>query len=110
MENNILKLADEIVNMRSEEKERQYGPFNESMQRAADIASLIANKEISIDDMFICMMALKLSRQAYSKKRDNLLDLVSYIGAWQNYIDSTDVDINEFIEEFAGRKDYKKNG
>ena len=28
---NILKTADEIVNTRSEEKERQYGPFEEGM-------------------------------------------------------------------------------
>jgi hypothetical protein len=82
---NILKEATEIVNNRSEEKERQYGPFNESMERAANIASLIANKEITVDDMFICMQALKLSRQAYVHKEDNLLDLVAYIGAWNNY-------------------------
>lgn len=86
---NILKLADEIVNNRSEEKERQYGPFNESMERAARIASEIANKEITSDDMFICMMALKLSRQAYNHKEDNLLDLVAYIGAWNNYKNET---------------------
>lgn len=82
---NILKLADEIVNHRSEEKTREYGPFNESMERAAQIASLITNKNISVDDMFVCMMSLKLSREAYSHKEDNLLDLVAYIGAWNNY-------------------------
>ena len=36
---NILKKADEIINEMSEEKERQYGPFEEGMERAAMIAS-----------------------------------------------------------------------
>ena len=35
----ILKQADDVVNHRSEEKERQYGPFSEGMERAAKIAS-----------------------------------------------------------------------
>ena len=45
---NILKEADDIVNSRSEEKERQYGPFSESMSKAARIASELCNKEIII--------------------------------------------------------------
>jgi len=35
----ILKRADGIINNRSEEKERMYGPFSEGMERAAQIAS-----------------------------------------------------------------------
>jgi DNA-binding protein H-NS len=87
---NILDQANKIVNERNEEKERQYGPFEEGMEKAAKIASLIANKEITSDDMYICMMALKLSRQSYNKKEDNMLDLVAYIGAWQNKINKED--------------------
>jgi DNA-binding protein H-NS len=83
---NILIKANEIVNERKEEKERQYGPFDESMEKASKIASIISNKEITNDDMYICMIALKLSRQSFCKKEDNLLDLVAYVGAWQNKI------------------------
>ena len=32
---NILEKANEIVNLRKEEKERQYGPFEQGMERAA---------------------------------------------------------------------------
>lgn len=86
---NILKKADEIVNQRSEEKERMYGPFNESMERAAAIynASSPADEQISVQGMFRAMIALKLSREAYSHKEDNLLDAAAYIGAWNNYIE-----------------------
>ena len=87
LEENILAMADEIVNKRSEEKERQYGPFGEGMERAAHIASGMTGREWTAHDMFIAMIALKFSRQSYNHKKDNLLDAAAYIGAWQNYID-----------------------
>ncbi len=83
---NILKEANQIINERSEEKERQYGPFSEGMRRAAMIASGMSGKEWSAHDMYIAMVALKFSRQSYNFKEDNLLDAVAYIGAWQNFI------------------------
>lgn len=86
---NILADANEIINNRSEEKERQYGPMSEGFERAAMIASGMSGKEWNAHDMFIAMTALKLSRQSYNFKTDNLLDCVAYLGAWQNYIDET---------------------
>ena len=86
---NILAEANEIINNRSEEKERQYGPMSEGFERAAMIASGMSGKEWNVHDMFIAMTALKLSRQSYNFKTDNLMDCCAYIGAWQNYIDET---------------------
>lgn len=87
---NILKRADEIVNQRSEEKERMYGPFLESMKRAATIynAASPANEQISVEGMYRAMIALKLSREAYSHREDNLLDAAAYIGALNNYVEA----------------------
>jgi len=82
---NILEKADEIINKRSEEKERQYGPFEEGMERAAMIASGATGKNITAKDMYMCMVALKLSRESYSHKEDNLLDAVAYLGSFNNY-------------------------
>ena len=84
---NILHKANQIINERSEEKERQYGPFSEGMERAASIASGMTGRTWSANDMYIAMIALKFSRQSYNFKKDNLLDAAAYIGAWQNYID-----------------------
>lgn len=81
---NILEKANEIVNLRSEEKERMYGPFEEGMEKAAKIASLMSSKEITTVDMYNCMVALKLSRESYSYKEDNLLDAVAYLGSLNN--------------------------
>ena len=86
---NILEQANNIINNRSEEKERQYGPMGEGFERAAMIASGMSGKEWCAHDMFIAMVALKFSRQSYNFKEDNLLDAVAYLGAWQNYINDT---------------------
>lgn len=85
---NILKKADEIVNQRSEEKERMYGPFAESMEKAAHIYNAISPKDeqITVAGMYRAMVALKLSREAYAHKEDNLLDAVAYLGALNNFL------------------------
>ncbi len=82
---NILEEANEIINKRSQEKERMYGPFSEGMERAAMIASGSTGKTITAKDMYMCMIALKLSRESYFHKTDNLLDAAAYIGALDNY-------------------------
>ena len=82
---NILKQADKIINKRREEKQRMYGPFEEGMERAAMIASGCTGKNITARDMYMCMAALKLSRESYSHKEDNLLDAVAYLGSLNNY-------------------------
>ena len=85
---NILKKANEIVNERSEEKERMYGDFQKCMQKTADIASLMSNKEISIVDAYNVLIALKLARQSNAHKEDNLLDALAYIGSLNNVLEN----------------------
>lgn len=82
---NILEKANEIVNLRSEEKERQYGPFAQCNEKAAKIASLISGKEFTALDIYHFQIALKLARESFSHKQDNLLDAAAYIGALDNY-------------------------
>ena len=82
---NILKQADSIINNRVEEKERMYGPFEEGMDRAAEIFNGMTGMKITGSHMYKAMIALKLSRESYSSKQDNLLDACAYIGALDNY-------------------------
>lgn len=86
---NILKKANEIVNLRSEEKEREYGPFEEGMERAAKILSGMTNMSLDASFMYKAMIALKLSRESYNHKEDNLLDAVAYIGSLFKTLDFT---------------------
>ena len=83
---NIIEEANKIVNERAEEKERMYGPFEEGMDRAATIAKILTGKDITAIDMYKCLLSLKLSRESYNHKEDNLLDAIAYIGSMNNYI------------------------
>ena len=82
---NILKKANQIVNERSEEKERQYGNFVNCMNKTSIIASQMSNKNITIEDTYNVLIALKLARQSNAHKEDNLLDAVAYLGSLNNY-------------------------
>jgi len=82
---NILEKANEIINDRSEEKERMYGPFQEGMARAAIILSGMTGENVTTSFMYKAMIALKLSRQSYNHKEDNLLDAVAYLASLNDY-------------------------
>lgn len=82
---NILKKANQIIFERAEEKQREYGPFDKSMEEAAKVASILCNKEISTEDFYKCMIALKVSRMAFNTKKDTMLDCVGYIAALDDY-------------------------
>lgn len=101
---NILEEANNIVNKRSEEKERMYGPFSECNRRAAAIASIISSKEITITDLYNMQIALKLARESWSHKQDNLLDAVAYIGALNNYKEGIKAEQNDIIENEGNNK------
>jgi hypothetical protein len=91
--NSILKQAHEIVDLRNEEKERMYGPFSEGMDRAAMIMRGMTGKDITGEDMYAALVALKLSRHSYNYKEDNLLDAVAYLGALDNHIKEKQNDV-----------------
>ena len=63
---NILQEANEIVNNRSEEKERQYGPFSEGMDRAASIFNGMTGLKITGREMYMALIALKFSRESFT--------------------------------------------
>ena len=78
--------ASGIVNNRTEEPDRQYGPFSEGMDRAAMIFNGMTGLNVTGREMFMALVALKFSRESYNHKRDNLLDAVAYIQGLDNYI------------------------
>lgn len=82
---NLCEQANDIVNNRSEEKDRQYGPFSEGMERAAMIFNGMTGLNLTAAEMFKALIALKFSRESYTHKRDNLLDAIAYIQGLENY-------------------------
>lgn len=81
----ILDKVKSIMVDRSEESCRQYGPFNESIERAAIIATQLTGLEIGPKDFIKCLVALKLSRMRYNLKEDTMMDGIAYIFGLSEY-------------------------
>ena len=81
----ILKKAREIIYERSEEKERQYGPMSLCNKSASEIATVLCGRKITVRDLYMMQISLKLARESHSHKEDILLDLVAYIAGYNNY-------------------------
>jgi hypothetical protein len=96
---NLLKDAASVVYNRNTEKTKDYGPFDESMASAARIASELTGKDITTNDFYKCMMALKLSRLRYSMKDDTILDLLAYTGQMHKSIEDNKVELAKFLND-----------
>jgi phosphoenolpyruvate synthase/pyruvate phosphate dikinase len=84
----ILTKAQDIVYNRTEEQSRNYGDIQESIERAALIASHISTNIYSPEIIYTSIIAIKLSREAHAHKEDNLLDAVAYISALNDYLEN----------------------
>ena len=71
----ILSEAEEIVNGI---RHSDYGDARESFGRVATIASVMTGKELAPEDCCAVLMAVKLVRESFNHKRDNLVDLCGY--------------------------------
>jgi hypothetical protein len=78
-EKTILEEANEIVVERLDQDHNDYGEFSESMGRAKLIYMGMTGRDIPITDMYAVLIALKLSRESFNHKRDNLVDVCGYI-------------------------------
>ena len=71
----ILSEAEEIVNG---SRQSDYGDPVESFERIAKTASMIAGRDLSPNECCAVLMAVKLVRESFAHKRDNLVDLCGY--------------------------------
>ena len=84
LEKPILDEAREIVVERSTNHEN-YGEFSESMARARLIFIGMTGRELPLEDMYKMLVALKMSRESFHHKRDNLVDACGYLQVLEDY-------------------------
>jgi hypothetical protein len=102
-------VANGIVNDRSDERHKEYGDFSAGMIKTARIATELCGKEITPDDAYKILMALKLSRLAHSPKFDSMVDLIGYTEGWWNYIKEHEQLIHKNHCVCEGRTDVPKH-
>jgi len=85
----ILLEQHKVAYERSEEKDRMYGPYQRNMKQAGKLLAGLMDEEYDEakhpDMVYMSIIALKLSREAYHHKEDNLFDAVGYIAQWNDY-------------------------
>lgn len=59
----------------------------DNFQRIADIWSVVLGIKVTPEQVGLCMVGVKLAREAYLPKRDNLVDGAGYFGTVQMVID-----------------------
>jgi hypothetical protein len=74
-EDSILLEADSIVNGA---RATDYGDCIESFTKVSTMASIMANRALSPMECVLVLKAVKLVREAYKHKRDNLVDECGY--------------------------------
>ena len=74
---NILQEADILVNG---DRNKDYGSPLEDWTRTAKIWSAILGCDVKPEQVGLCMIGLKISRQCHKSKRDNLVDIAGYAG------------------------------
>jgi hypothetical protein len=76
MNESCLKEAFEILNG---SRDADYGDAVMNFEKIADIASSILGYEITPVECVVTLISLKLSREMYKHKKDNIIDCQAYL-------------------------------
>jgi hypothetical protein len=76
MNESLLEEADRIV---STDRQRDYGhPFDNFTQTGRLWGAILNIPDVSAENVALCMVAVKISRQTHAPTRDNLVDMAGY--------------------------------
>ena len=71
-------ILDEAKAIVEGSRQSDYGDPVESFERIAKTASMITGKDLSPKECCAVLMAVKIVRESFKHKRDNLIDLCGY--------------------------------
>lgn len=80
----ILEEAQRLI---TGDRNRTYDHPLDNFQRIADIWSVVLGIKVTAEQVGLCMVGVKLAREAYMPKRDNLVDGAGYFGTVQMVIE-----------------------
>jgi hypothetical protein len=81
---NILEEADFLING---QRQDDYGHPLDDFSRTAKIWSAIIGVPITAEQVALCMVGVKISRECNMHKDDNLIDAAGYLGTLQMLIE-----------------------
>ena len=83
--NDILKNAMELING---DRAKDYGDAHENHQRIAELWSVVFGIKITVYQVVLCLILLKVARLIYSpKKIDSWVDIGGYTGLGGEFVE-----------------------
>lgn len=73
----VLAEAEQLING---PRRDSYGDARDSFERVASMWSVILKRSVTAHEVALCMIALKLCREANKHSRDSLVDIAGYAG------------------------------
>lgn len=74
----IESVLQEAERLTTQERKDEYGSCKTDFARIALMWAAILNFPVSANQVALCMIALKISRELNCHKRDNLVDIAGY--------------------------------
>ena len=71
-------LLDEAYQLVTGDRQKDYDHPARNFDRIARLWSVALDKDITPEDVAVCMILVKVARQIHKPKRDNLTDLIGY--------------------------------
>ena len=84
-------IATEAIELVTGDRQSTYGHPAKNFEDTARLWSVILGIEVTPQQVALCMVQLKLAREVFSPKRDNLVDAIGYLLA----LDATGKETNE---------------
>jgi hypothetical protein len=82
-------IAGEAINLVTGDRQNAYGHPRTNFQETADLWSVVLGTKVTPQQVALCMVQVKLARELHKPKRDNLVDAIGYLLAYDACTDET---------------------
>lgn len=72
-------IVNEAVNLVTGDRQKAYGHPSKNFEDTARLWSVVLGIDVTPQQVALCMVQLKLAREIYGPKRDNLVDAIGYL-------------------------------
>jgi|TARA_R110001583_G_scaffold20056_3_gene77814 hypothetical protein len=77
------ELLEQAAQLISKERAKIYGDAQLNHERIAKFWSIILEKNITVEEVYHCMIAVKMSRLIHTPRHmDSLVDIMGYAALW----------------------------
>ena len=81
-------IAQEAISLVTGDRQAAYGHPSKNFQETADLWSVVLGIKVTAEQVALCMMLVKVAREVNKPKRDNLVDAIGYLLAYDAVVGS----------------------